>query len=374
VSPASGVQGTTVAVTLTGTNFIDGATTVTVSGSNITVANVSVASATSLTAGFVIGNGAATGDRSVTVTTTGGTSGAQTFTVTAPEDPPPPPPPPPPPAPTLASVSPAFGVQATTVAVTLTGTNFISGATVAVSGANVTVSNVNVTSATSLTADFDIAAGAALGGRNVTVTTAGGTSSAQTFTINPPAPTLTNLSATTGVTGTTVSQTLTGTNFVAGATTVAVSGTNVTVSNVNVTSATSLTADFVIAAGAALGGRNVTVTTAGGTSGAQVFTINPPPPSLTDVDPAIGVRGTTVSVTLTGTNFVPGATTAAVSGADVAVSSVSVSSGNSLTVNFSIGSSAAIGDRNVTVTTAGGTSGPVTFTVASGPQPIPVTP
>ena len=44
VSPNQGIRGTTVAVTLTGTNFVVGATTVTVSGGGVTVTNVVVGS------------------------------------------------------------------------------------------------------------------------------------------------------------------------------------------------------------------------------------------------------------------------------------------------------------------------------------------
>ena len=47
------------AVTLTGTNFVAGATTVTVGGGGVTVTNVIVGSATSLTANFVIDPAAA---------------------------------------------------------------------------------------------------------------------------------------------------------------------------------------------------------------------------------------------------------------------------------------------------------------------------
>ena len=72
------------AVTLTGTNFVVGATTVNVSGAGVTVTNVVVGSATSLTASFVIDPAAAVGARTVTVTTAGGTSGAQTFTINLP--------------------------------------------------------------------------------------------------------------------------------------------------------------------------------------------------------------------------------------------------------------------------------------------------
>ncbi len=84
VAPNQGIQGTTVAVTLTGTNFVAGATTVTVSGGGVTVTNVTVGSATSLTANFVLDRDRHDGARTVTVTTAGGTSGGQTFTVNLP--------------------------------------------------------------------------------------------------------------------------------------------------------------------------------------------------------------------------------------------------------------------------------------------------
>ena len=202
---------------------------------------------------------------------------------------------------------------------------------------------------------------AATGPRSVTVTTAAGTSGAQTFTINlppgPGTPTLTSVSPNQGIRGTTVAVTLTGTNFVVGATTVTVAGGGVTVTNVVVGSSTSLTANFVLDPAAAVGPRTVTVTTAGGTSAPQGFTISLPPPTLTSVSPNQGIRGTTVAVTLTGTNFVVGATTVAVAGGGVTVTNVIVGSSTSLTASFVLDLAAAAGPRTVTVTTAGGTSG-----------------
>src|SRR4051812_315111 len=97
----------------------------------------------------------------------------------------------------------------------------------------------------------------------------------------PGAPTLTTVSPNQGLRGSTVAVTLTGTNFVVGATTVTVSGSGVTVSNVVVGSSTSLTASFVLDPTAPTDARTVTVTTAAGTSGAQTFTVNPPAPTLT---------------------------------------------------------------------------------------------
>jgi hypothetical protein len=86
-------------------------------------------------------------------------------------------------APVLSSIAPASGNQGTAVAVTLTGLNFISGATIAVSGGGISVSNVKVVSATQITATFTIGSSASTGNRNVTVKTANGTTGAVTFTV-----------------------------------------------------------------------------------------------------------------------------------------------------------------------------------------------
>src|SRR6185369_4494291 len=105
------------------------------------------------------------------------------------------------------------------------------------------------------------------GNRVVTVTTAAGTSNPEPFAVAQAPPTFTALRQPDGATGTNAFQILTGTNFVAGATTVNVSGTGVTATNVTVTGSTSLNAGFVVDAAAALGARTVTVTTPSGTSG-----------------------------------------------------------------------------------------------------------
>jgi hypothetical protein len=91
-------------------------------------------------------------------------------------------------APTLASLSPAQGVQGTTVPVTLTGSRFIAGATVNVSGAGVVATNVVVTSPTSISANLVINSSAAVGARAVFVATANGTSGTQNFTVTASAP------------------------------------------------------------------------------------------------------------------------------------------------------------------------------------------
>ncbi len=112
--------------------------------------------------------------------------------------------------PTLTSISPNRGLQGQAVGVTLTGTNFATGATVNVSGSLLTVSNMTVVSSTQITATFTIAANASPGDRTVTVTTSGVTTAAVTFTIAPPL-TVSSTSPTNASTSVPIDQPLTAT-------------------------------------------------------------------------------------------------------------------------------------------------------------------
>jgi hypothetical protein len=177
--------------------------------------------------------------------------------------------------PVLSSISPASGTQGTNVSVTLTGSNFTSGATIAVGGSGVTATSVTLVSATQIRATFVIATSAGTGGHSVTVTTSAGTSGAQTFTVNAAAvqkPTLASLSPNSAARGTTTTVTLTGTNFTAGAS-VSVQGSGITVSNVVVANSSTMTATFKVGAKASRKTSNVSVKTAAGTSNVLGFTV-----------------------------------------------------------------------------------------------------
>src|SRR5207253_8169658 len=116
VSPSSGPTDGGTSVTITGTNFINGATVA--FGANAAT-GVVVNSATSITA--VSPATITPGQVDVRVTTSGGTSAVVAgdhFTYTAV-------------APAVTSVSPNTGPTTGGTAVTITGTNFINGATVA---------------------------------------------------------------------------------------------------------------------------------------------------------------------------------------------------------------------------------------------------
>jgi hypothetical protein len=259
-----------------------------------------------------------------------------------------------PPVPTLTSVSPAIGVQGTSVAITLTGTNFVSGATVATSNVGITAGSVTVVSPTQITATFTIAANAAPGVANIAVTTSGGTSAPVTFTVNPPPPTLTSISPATGVQASSVTVTLTGTNFVSGAT-VAIANTGVTVSGVMVVSPTQITATFAIGGSAAPGAANVMVTTSGGTSGAGVFTVTPAAQA-----PSTTMLTSTLNPALSGQSVTFTATVASVGG--TATGAVSFYDGTTLLGSGTVGpggqatfttSALAIGPHSITASYEG---------------------
>jgi hypothetical protein len=145
-------------ITLGGTDFVPGSTTVTVGGAPCT--GVAVLAPTVLTCMTPAG---AAGTAPVLVTTPGGTSSAVPFLFSA--------------GPTLASLTPLLGPPSGGTTILLAGTQFVAGGTtVSVGGSACT--SVAVTGLTNLTCVTPAGSGAA----NVTVTTPAGTSNALGFT------------------------------------------------------------------------------------------------------------------------------------------------------------------------------------------------
>lgn len=187
----------------------------------------------------------------------------------------------------------------------------------------------------------------------------------------PPVPTLSRVDPSSAIQGTNANVTFTGSNFIAGTTTVAISGTpaDVTAGPVTVISATTLTTTLSIGAQATTGTRSLTVATRGGTSDGIAFTLFGIP-TLTSISPAVGIAGTAVPVTIIGTHFLQGATTLLTSGADMTISAVSVISPTTLTAVLTIPAGATSGFRNLRVVTAGGTSNSLKFTLGLAIEPI----
>jgi len=87
-----------------------------------------------------------------------------------------------------------------------------------------------------------------------------------------------------------------------------------------------------------------------------------PRPTLTSITPAMGARGGTLDVTLTGTNFTTGLTLNA--GPDVLVGNLQVMSSTDAKAQLRIDAVAALGSLDVGITTDGGASNTVSFAVA----------
>ncbi len=249
--PAGKVSGGTV-VTLTGTGFATGATSVTFgAGSHGTT--VHVTGTTTLT---VKAPSHSPGMVTVRITTPGGTSGTEPYTYD--------------PVPTLTKVTPSAGKVSGGTVVTVTGTGFVSGAISVTFGAGNHGTTVHVTGTTTLTVK---ASSHSPGTVTVTVTTPGGTSGTEpyTYAVIPP-PNIIAVTPTAGPITGHISVTITGSNFL-GAT--AVHFDSKTATSFQVTSATTITA--VIKAHPA-GTVTVTVTTPGGTATwSGKFTYDDPP-------------------------------------------------------------------------------------------------
>jgi hypothetical protein len=240
----------------------------------------------------------------------------------------------------------------------LIGTNFVTGFTLN-AGPDITVNTVNIISSTRADVTIQIGATAALGTRTVTVTTLGGMSNALTVTILPPPPTLTSIMPSSGVQQSTINNvTFVGTNFVQGMT---IQAGPLSITQLAVTSATTAIAVLTIPVSTQTGNHNVSVVTPSGTSAPVAFTVMPGTPTLTEIQPNFGIRGRDNSVSLIGTNFATGSTTISpLTEVNIGVSNVT---GSSVTANFSISPTAPLGTQNITVTTPGGTAGPLPYTI-----------
>jgi hypothetical protein len=413
ISPGNGVQGTNVGITLTGTNFGAGST-VNVSGSGVTVSNVVVVSATQITATFQIAANAATGGDTVTVTSAGVNSNGVTFTVSTTTTM----------VPMLTSLTPGSGGAGNSVPVTLTGTNFVTGASLSSTDSSLSFSNVNVVSSTQITATFTLAGNASAGSAPVMVTTSYGTSNAVNYTIQPLFTTIlvdagseqpyTDAlgqvwSADSGFTGGSlysINHAIDGTPAPVLYQTLHYSFSTLsyeaTVPNGQYTVTLKFEENQVNQAGerlfnvvlngeqvlpnfdefAAAGAQYqavdvplpVTVTNgainlqfvpvvnATGVYAIEIEAGTPPAPTISSITPSTGAIGAAVPVTIVGTNLWSDVVINAEP--NITVSNVVVVSATEVTATFNIAATAVPGQQNVTVTTHGGTTAPSPFTIA----------
>lgn len=278
--------------------------------------------------------------------------------------------------PAVASVAPGSGPVGATFNVVIEGANTNwsqASSTVAFAGFTEVVNSFTVNSPTSITANITIPGGAPTMFVDVTVTTT--LSSAEpeiangvgAFQLTTPSgfADIVSIAPAKGSLGATLDVEITGidNNFVNGTTTVSfllafVEDTKITVNTVTVNSPTTLSVNITVANDADVGFRNVKITTdTEETTENNGFLVTSTPLAIARVInlvPASGKRGAAnLDVVITGenTNFVDGISVASFSGTGITVVSTTVTSPTQATARITILSSAALGFRNILVST-----------------------
>jgi hypothetical protein len=360
-------------VTVTGTNFISGVTSVDFGPGTEVNGLFVVNSSTSLTAGVTIYAAAATGARSVSVKNAepggGIDSLLNSFTVVNPE-------------PKLDWVEPANGRAGDIINIVFYGKKFIEGVTSVSMGTGISATDVRVVSDTVITATIKLDSTATAGARDISVANlppGGGISwLASGFVVGDnPEPTLASVFPTTGKRLQTLDIVFRGTNFVGGVTDV-ILPLGFTKNSLSIDSATGLTVNATISSTAPTGERTMIVRNGlpggGIDSLPAAFVVTNPAPTLTSVNPTSGKRSQSLPVVLRGTNFIPASVPSFGGGGGVTISSVNVDSVRQMTLNITIADTATLGPRSITVTNptpGGGTSSSVAFSINMAPPAAP---
>jgi hypothetical protein len=184
----------------------------------------------------------------------------------------------------------------------------------------------------------------------------------RTITVaSEPAPVLSAVSPTVGGQGKSLSVTLSGSNFLPSPT--CGFGSGITVNSCTQNSSTQITANINILSSAVTGSRNVTVTNTDGQSSTlnNSFTVQAgssnPAPTITSVSPNAGLQGqSNITVTITGTNFLPNPSCDFGAEQGLTVSACNYSSATKITATLSIASTAIVGGHNVVITDTDGQS------------------
>ena len=329
-------------------------------GSGVNVNSLTVADSTHATANITISGEASPGTRDVNVTTGEETpdplSGG--FTVRDPK---------------TTTISPDSAAQGQRLNVQVTGsdTTFQDGLSSATfSGGGITVNSTKVTDSTHATADITVSGGASPGGRDVNVITGEETPDALPggFTVRDAK--IDSVSPESATRGQRLDVEITGTDtaFQDGLSSATFSGGDITVNSVKVEDATHATANITVSSDAEVGTRDVNVKTGGETPDklSSGFTVKLPKPHVSGISENQGPIST--QVTVKGENF----------GDEQGLSRIKFNKADATPISWSdteittrVPTDAESGE--MTVTTGGGVSNGVNFTVTEGtPEEPPV--
>jgi hypothetical protein len=339
ITPDQERQGVTLNVTISGAKL--GGTTAVNLGAGIVVNSVNILSSNQITVNISIGPDAPYGIRDVSVSTpAGGVTLPNGFTVKQA-------------LPTISSINPVQANQATTLEVTISGSN-LGGASELKLGSGITVNSFAAISPNQITANISVGNAAAIGTRDLSVTTPGGSVTLPGgFIIKQALPTIRLISPDNGTQGATLNVAVLGTNL--SGTSELRLGPGVAVNSFNVLNPEQISAVITIVGGAEIGFRDVSLITPGGNFvGTNLFMVKQGLPVLASISPEIGNRGTEFTVIISGSNL--GSATSVSFGTGIIVQSFTNLSPTQLSVEVKIDSNLVTGPRDVSVTTPGGSS------------------
>jgi hypothetical protein len=325
---ASGPTSGGFVVTITGTNFATGGLFgVTIGGVTATISGSPTATQIKVTT-----PPGTAGAQNVVITNNDGQTVTGTYTYVA--------------VPTFTSIAPASGPITAGTRVTITGTGFTGATAVTFGGTAATVLTVN--SDTQIMATVPAHAAGAV---NVVVTTPGGTATGTNAFTYTPAPTFSSIAPVLGRTSGGTSVTITGGNFINGATAVTIGGITPTFTVIGTTSITATTPAH------AAGAVNVVITTPGGTvTGTNAYTYGDP--TITSMGGTIsGAHGTTATnIQINGANYIisPVPTVTFTQGSNTMTATVTAVTAARVTVSVTIPSGQPTGAYSVTVTNVDG--------------------
>ena len=339
----------TFTLTINGTNFLPGNLGSVVTWSYFPLATTYVSS-TQLTAIVPAPQVASAGTANIWVITAGGSSNTVPFTIN-------------PLPPIITSLSPAQ-IPAGSGAFTLSfwGSNF---------SATPTITFGTTPLAATKEMLFSIVVPASLittaGPVNVTVTTAGGTTTA-VFTVTPPLPVITSLSPASAPAGSAAfTLTINGTNLLP-TSQVYLKSSALPTTYVSATQLTTVVPARILASATAMGLELYTTGLgSAGWSGSLPFTVTPAPPTITSLSPSSATAGGAgFMLTIKGTAFTPAATSM---WGTTPLNTIYISP-TQLTASIPASLIEFAGTASLTASTGAGTSPPVTFTIKPAPPVI----
>lgn len=359
IAPNTATRNSTVAVVVTGENFVNGAQVKLVGGGwTIYASDEAVVGTTQVTCTITVSPAANLGTYDLMVQNPGSSEWGTkvgAFTVTNAAD-----------EPTITGISPSSAVRGSEVVVTISGTHFIEGAQVELTGGGDTayaVQETVVESGTRIICSLYIPSTAYVGTYDVRVQNPGMTSwvtRQDLFTVtDPTGPAITRFSPETIYRGSLTSMPVTvyGTGFQSGAQ-VVVSGGGQTVEATGewVEFGEWLHCDLFIPTNAYLGPWEVRVRNPGATTWvtkSNAFIVKDQP-TITGISPASASRGSTVTATVTGTNFGPGTEVQVFSsGTSIHANGETLVSENEIRCTLAVPQDAQVGSYRVSVTSPG---------------------